>query len=461
MYKNSYAVLIFLIIIGSSSCKKSDYLNAKPNEKLVLPETLSDYQAILDNEDVMNGSNRVGGILPDFLEAGTDDYYAISSITSRPNFEQNLYIWNDDIYSDYFVDNWNLGYRCVFYANVVLDGISELKSTANERTVYNNLKGSSLFYRSNAFFHLAQVFAPPFDSSTADTDFGLPLRLTSDLNERIERISVQQTYDKIISDLKEAISLLPSTPLYKTRPSKPAVYGLLARVYLSMRDYDNSLKYADSSLQLASVLLDYNQYNPANMYPFPRFNDEVIFQAICMRNPTTLPGIARVDSTLFAMYKNDDLRKALFFKENPSTGGHYFRGGYDGSFYIFSGLTVGEMFLIRAECNARKNNVAQSMNDLNTLMIKRWSNTVSYPTFTAIDASDALNKILAERRKELTFRGTRWTDLRRLNKEGYDITITRVVSGQIYTLQPNGLKYTYLIPPDVMGFNSDMPQNPR
>jgi len=101
------------------------------------------------------------------------------------------------------------------------------------------------------------------------------------------------------------------------------------------------------------------------------------------------------------------------------------------------------------------------MRDLNTLLQNRWRAGVFTPV-TATDADDALGKILAERRKELLFRGLRWTDLRRLNKEPRRaLTLTRTVNGQVYTLLPNDVRYVYAIPSNVLSFNPDMPQNPR
>ncbi len=100
------------------------------------------------------------------------------------------------------------------------------------------------------------------------------------------------------------------------------------------------------------------------------------------------------------------------------------------------------------------------MNDLNALLQKRFKTGFFVPLIAA-NSTEALNKILDERRKELIFRGTRWTDLRRLNKGGANITITRTLNGQTYTLAPNSLKYTYLIPTEVIGFNPNMAQNLR
>jgi hypothetical protein len=100
------------------------------------------------------------------------------------------------------------------------------------------------------------------------------------------------------------------------------------------------------------------------------------------------------------------------------------------------------------------------MAELNTPLQNRWLQG----TFTAVCAASsasALDIILVERRKELAFRGLRWTDLRRLNKEGRNISLTRLLNGSVYQLNPNSPDYILPIPPDVLGFNPNIQQNPR
>ncbi|HVV04491.1 MAG TPA: hypothetical protein VHC96_09735, partial [Puia sp.] len=65
------------------------------------------------------------------------------------------------------------------------------------------------------------------------------------------------------------------------------------------------------------------------------------------------------------------------------------------------------------------------------------------------------------RRKELAFRGLRWSDLRRLNKEEHGDTIYHGLNGQVHRLSPGSPNYVLPIPPDVLFMNSSMPNNPR
>jgi hypothetical protein len=67
---------------------------------------------------------------------------------------------------------------------------------------------------------------------------------------------------------------------------------------------------------------------------------------------------------------------------------------------------------------------------------------------------------LLERRRELLFRGLRFTDLLRLNKEGYQIALLRNLNGQQYALPPNSPLYVLPIPPDEIALTGEE-QNPR
>ena len=449
-----YAMSILFIM-----CKKSDYLSGIPDESIVIPKTLIDFQSILDNDRHMNGSF-VYGLTPSLGQAASDDYFMIDSyLNGFSLMYRNLYTWQDDIYSSDEINDWSIAYQCVFYANEVLDGIKNLSVSANEKSSFNNIKGSALFYRAHIFYQLSQTFATSYDSLTAKEDYGVPLKLTSDINEKVTRSSVQQLYDQIISDLELASTLLPNKPLFKTRPSRPAVYGLLAKVYLSMRDYKRALLFSDSCITAYNTsLLDLNNLNTIDSYPFARFNNEVIFQSVMNFNTDGSSGGSFVDTALYNSFADQDLRKSAYF--DLRTGYHYFKGSYDGTYNLFTGISNDEMFLIRSECNARIGNISSAMSDLNYLLNLRWSSG-TFVTMNPTDSHQALDLILSERRKELVFRGTRWTDLRRLNKENYDISISRTLNGQTYELPANSLKYTFLVPPTVLDFNQGMPQNPR
>lgn len=435
------------------ACDK-EKLDIKPSQSLVVPSTIEDLQKLMNNSGVLNST-------PSFGELGADNYYMTTAVwNARSIIEQNGYIWAKDIYPPgAVVADWNVQYTAVYYTNVVLYGLSQLEEQANTEA-YKKVKGCALFFRSLSFYNLAQLFCKPFDAATASTDPGIPLRLVSDVDVLIGRSTVQETYERIIADLKEAEALLPNNTTVKTEPSKAVVNALLARVYLSMRNYEKALLHSNASLALYSTLLDYNTLPTSGTTPvIPIYNAEVLLH-------TTLQGIGTfvsktncpVDTVLFNSYNNNDLRKNLFFVSSGSL--KIFRGSYTQSnISVFAGITTAEVLLIQAEGYARSGQISEAMNSLNALMVKRWKAGAFIP-FTANSQAEALDKILVERRKELIYRGLRWTDLRRLNLEGGNITLTRNVNATTYTLNPNSNLYVYPIPPMEMQYNP-MPQNPR
>lgn len=453
-----YIILAWVLFV-LGACRKSDFLNARPDNSLVVPANISDFQALLDNDIIINGAGN-NGIVPALGEAGADDHYLTDDYFNSGDFsvqEKNEYLWAKDPYPGIGMEDWDWPYRAAFYANVVLEGLSRIPATQESNEVWNNVEGTALFIRAFNFYQLAQVFAVPYDSVSSENDIGIPLRLSSDINEKIKRSTLQQTYTQIISDLQKAVQFLPVKALYPTRPSKEAAYGLLSRVYQTMEDYNKSLLYADSCLNLKPDLMDYNELNPNDRYPVSHDNIENMFSCTLIRNLPVLFAIA--DTDLYKSYDDNDLRKSVFFK--PYDGAPYFYGSYDGSGNLYSGIATDEIYLIRAECYAREGKTLKAMNDLNTLLIKRYKSGTFLP-LTATNANDALRLILEERRKELLLRGLRWTDLRRLNKDpDFAITLTRVINGQIYTLPPNDPRYVYPIPDDIISFNPGMKQNIR
>jgi tetratricopeptide (TPR) repeat protein len=439
--------LIVLISIIQFSCKK--YLDVRRTANQAVPSSLKDMQAILDNQ---YGNNSA----PSYLEFVADNHYLSDANWAAEGLEDRLsYIWDKDALVR--TDNWSRPYEGILNVNLVLDYLPRIGVNASEQGLYNTLKGTALFYRSYIFYQLAQLFCKPYSSSSS-TDPGIILRMTSAIAVPSVRATVQQTYEQIINDLKASTDLLPNTSLFSTRPTKAAAYAMLARVYLSMRDYSNAATAADQCLSQRSTLLNYNTLTNSTVPEFTN-NPEMLF--LSSGNHSLFgPGFNHIDSTLYKLYNVDDLRATVFFGTNNQT--HFWLGSYmiPGVRYsIFDGLATDEIYLVRAECRARAGDKDNAMADLNTLLHNRWK-TGQFTDLVASSPEDALAQILVERRKELLYRGLRWTDLRRLNIEGANITLTRKINGNIYQLPPNDLRWVLLIPAQEI-IQSGVAQNPR
>jgi starch-binding outer membrane protein, SusD/RagB family len=454
-HKFVLAIAVLFCLCINSACKK--FLDKKPDNQLAVPTKLEDLQALLDFPLHMNSQQS-----PSFGESSADDFFVTDDRYNALSFDQQgIYRWNRAEYR--FQNDWSKAYLPIYNANFCLEQLNAIPKTEQNEPHWNNVKGSALFFKSYNYLNLLWVYAKAYDAATAATDWGIVLRNSSDFNIPSVRTNNADSYNNVISLAKEAAQLLPDYPVHVMRPSKMAAYGLLARAYLSMRIYDSAYVYANRCLQLKSDLIDYNADNDisgsisANV-PFKRFNKETIFYTEMNANSSVhRTNVAFIDSFLYASYQTNDLRKTAFFRSN--TGHFQFKGSYAGSATIFfSGIATDEIFLIRAETNARAGRITEALNDLTTLMIKRWRNTVHFPPYVANTKEESLAIILAERRKELCMRGLRWQDVKRLNKEAANIVLTRIIHNKIYTLQPNTNYYALPLPADIIE-QTGIPQN--
>lgn len=448
---------LFILASALTSCQK--YLEKKYATDQVIVTKIPELQALLDRSSEMNKGT------PSLVIASADDHFFPESyFYSLPeDFYRHDYLWIK--YESLKSGNWATCYKAIFNANYCIDMLnsrSENIENKENESQRNNVLGSSLFFRAYYFCQVAWAFSKTYDEETADKDLGIVLRLTSDFTVPSTRSSVRETYGQIINDAKKSIGLLPDYSSHPFRPSKGAAYGLLARVYLSLRQYDSSWKYSNLYLHLNNELVNFNgdaaNFNGATAnYPMKKFNKEIVFYTESNTvNGSASSSLARVDTNLNALYEVNDIRKSAFFLKASDNIYYRFKGSYTESVNPFTGIATDEMLLTRAECYARMGEYISGMKDLNTLLSKRYNST--FANKEASNKEEALAKILTERRKELLQRGLRWMDLKRLNKEGANIIPTRIMTGKTYQLPPNDDRYALRIPDDIIAITG-MPQN--
>lgn len=450
---NVYTAALTISCLTLASCTK--FLDEKPAANLAVIRSLNDMQILLDNFQRMNQSTTGVG------EASADNYYLPSStFNSITESARNIYLWEEDIYAGAVLTQnpWASANNPIYYSNIVLGAIEDVPVAPNQEEQKRYLIGASHFFRARYWHVMAITWAPVYQKALAGNQLGIPLRLSPDFNLITTRASVEDSYRHIIADLEKAIRFLPINTPHVMRPSKSAAYALMSRVYLSMQEYDKCIQYADSSLLLNSYLLDYNELNPTSTRPIDQFNEEVLFHAMgTVLNISTVNAL--IDSNLYRQYADSDLRKHIFFQD-AGGGAVRFKGNYFNGTTMFTGLTVAEVYLNLAESLVRTGRVEEGLAALNTLLLKRWRNG-EYEELTGLGQQGALGIILAERRKELVMRDTRWMDLKRLNLEDqWQTTIKRVVDGVEYTLPPNDLRYNIQIPMSVIELSGIQP-NPR
>lgn len=452
----------FLPLVIFWGCSKENvFLDEKPNQSLIIPITLSDFERLLNNQELFNitTDHSLG-------TAASDEYYLPDAVFNGLSYEyvRNQYIWGSNIEEGSLGSNygseWKIGYEQVFYCNVVLEGLEKLSTEEKSSSLYKEIKGRALFLRSWAFYNLVQTYAMPYNPTTAASLPGIPLRLSSDINAVSVRATVKECYDQIIRDLIIASGLLPDFTVYKTSPSVVASLGFLARVYLAIAEYEKALEYSNYFLSKNATLTDFNTL-PAvrNTSISTEFLDEDVFQVSMRSDSPALRQRARITQQFYNYYSDNDLRKTRYFR---ITGGEiFFKGSYSYLGQHYTGIATDEIYLIRAECYARNNQPDLALTDLNHLLKFRWEADSIFIPLQANSANEALEIVLLERRKELLFRGVRWTDLRRLNQETeFQTTLSRTVNGQHYFLSPGDKRYALPIPAEEIQL-SGIPQNDR
>lgn len=451
------ALCLLWLSAAATGCGK-EFLSAKPDQALLVPKSLDDFQAIMNNAVVMNYS-------PGLPLISTDEFHigAGAGLSALPSVQKNAYLWQADIFEGASSQDWNLPYQQVFYSNVVLEGLEKLVPAAGQKTQWDRLKGSALFFRSLAYYQLVSQFARPYGPGS-QTDPGIPLKGSSDVNEKVQRGNVKLVYSRIVEDLKASVPLLEQmpAPTLLTRPSRLAAMALLARVCLSMGDYAGAGDYADSCLKLKSSLLDFNSLSAGASRPISftaAGGSEVIFWHWMLSYQFGSSLAVGAQQELLQSYAANDLRRQVYFRDRGN-GIFTFKASYTGDSYLFTGLAVDELYLIRAESRARSSDVAGALADLETLMRRRYAKASFVPSVAA-SAEEALKLVLSERRKELFARGTRWTDLRRLNQEpGFEVELSREMGGERYRLEPGSDRYVFPIPLNEI-WSSGIAQNER
>ena len=157
-------------------------------------------------------------------------------------------------------DYYQSMYEVIFRSNNLLNYI-DAADASNQASYTAEVK----FLRAYAYFKLVRLFGD------------VPLVLTPidpDNNEAAyTRVPAAQIYDQIIVDLQEAVNVLDNT--HKSRASKGAAQGILAKVYLSLE----TPAYAEAEA-LCEDIITSNAYALVDNYHdvfYSELNSEIIF----------------------------------------------------------------------------------------------------------------------------------------------------------------------------------------
>lgn len=473
IFKIKYIIILLAAQIFVSC---NDYLNNQP-KGYTIPTYAEDYEKLLNSQGLMSISDGSLELFTDNVhlldKTQTASYYIF---INKSESVRNIYSFKPGQINvlgdkDYI---WGNAYSRLFTYNIIINNVMASKGSEQLKL---RVKSEALFARAYEYYFLVNTYAKQYNQATAGSDYGVPYIKEGDINQTYKRNTVAEVYQNIIDDLKEAEPNIQNTVPNRSHPNKAAVYSFYAKIYLSMGNYNEALKYANDALTINANLVNLNNYDKKEGTTWGRVHlkgntserlpDINSPEANYFKNISgTLQGSVMLSRNMRDLYVKDlngakDLRKEYFFAEDQvNLGGStdYFAG--ECAFVLYTntnmGLTSVENYFIAAECEARVGSIERAMQLVNKVRENRLS---AISLLTAANKEEALTKVLEEKRREYCMRGPiRLFDLKRLNLEpNRQVTITHSADGEVFTLAPNDNKYIFPINQDILDFNPDMP----
>lgn len=377
----------------------------------------------------------------------------------------------------------------ILACNIVLEKVPAIEMDENLKT---RILGEAHFLRGLYYFILVRFFGdvPLIMVQQNAGDDLKPARTPKD-----------QVYEQIIKDLTDAMTMLPPREDYSGadvgRASKGAATGILAKVYLTLGDYQKTVdlckqvtalgyklndNYADNfsavnkntqeslfEVQYSGATTygffdDFNQASWVSTFTGPR-NSDFVGGAYGWNQPTQ----EFVDS-----YEAGDLRKdvTVLYEGCPQFDGKDYKASYSGTGYNlrkflvpksispdyntnpedFVVLRYADILLMEAEALNELGQMDAAIVPLNEVRER-----AGLEDKEANVSKDEMRKvILHERRMELAFEGQRWFDLIRVQNGQFGLdflhSIGKVNASQKFLLLP--------IPQVERDANSNLTQNP-
>ena len=483
---------ILYLLIGMLVLACDDFLSKEPTKSSAQKvETLDDLEAIL-NEPSTHHLLR-GAVVNFFCTDNTELPLEVFK-EYKGNFyiyQVQQYLWEAavDVRTDSY---WNACYAAIWNANLIINMVDGMEG---DETRKENIRAEAYAMRAYKYFMLAQTYCLHYTAATADEP-GLPLRKRTDFEENLDRSTLEETYRLIDADLQEALKLTVSFADKRWRASRASVNAFAARYYLYRGNYTEAEKCANMALGEFSELVDYTTISrylyrtysvptsdgQISLFPvyYPdtykytskqelewkeQYQTEIENEASYLILPST---------ELLNLYKEypHDLRYELFMVEGYmdyyGVNEHAWYGYVIlGSGKVYTGPSVAEMYLIRAECKARNNDISGCMSDLEIVREKRFASENYLVLPMPKNRKEAVQIVLDERRREAPF-ALRWMDLRRLTSDelmdpivvkrtfwpldGGDVNMKAGV--QEYILSPESRKYARPIGSDAINLSN-------
>ena len=422
--------LVCVMLLGSS-CKKS-FLEIQPKGSLIA-QTTNDYEQILNGIFLQTTLSA-----PIYL--GDDVALQKTYIDGVPLRVQRLFRYEDRVYeSDELPQEITAatGYiqRLYLFNKVINEVMSSSQGTDQQK---KQLLAEAKVGRAVCNLAFLTDFSLPYNPSSATIDQGIPIITTSDVTRTsFTRSSVSECYSAVIKDLTEALPDAGAL-VHRRRFSKMAAEFFLTKVYMNMQDFTSAKTHIDAAFSelprsaIPLALYDYNvvldpdtdsTWFPVNFLgalsntPLAANNSQIIYNI-----STTVWGLDFADAIVYTPYVASLFgatdKRLLLYSDTEMFGTFIYPKQVRRypNFFLDQGPSLPEMYLMRAEINARNNDLSNAKADLEVLRSKRMpAADARVPSTVASNQQALVHFILDERVREFALSGLRWSDMRRLS----------------------------------------------
>jgi tetratricopeptide (TPR) repeat protein len=480
------AVLILAVFI-LPSCKK--FLEENPRN---LVSVANFYKT---QDDAIAAVNAIYGYLNSTSTGSTagvyhSSFWVMAGLASdemqnnqfgAPDLDQ-LATFSHSSQNNSLLETWQMHYKTINIANIAIERIPSINMDATLRT---RLVNEAKFLRGLMYFNLVRLFG----------DVPLVTKEVEDLKPA--RAPAATVYDLIISDLSaaEGLPLDYAAGSGKGRATSGAAKSLLAKVYLTRKEYD---KAAAKALEV----INSNQYqlweDYANVFKLSSRNGKeaifsvgfgdgggaISFWEVGQFNVRLLPrelteeGVENSQGWqiptmhLYNSYDADDRRRSVTFvtevrNRNGSTTQirPYIQKYWDrvaepkanGSFNDFPVIRYADVLLMYAEALNELGNSATAHEYINKVRRRARFNGTTYlnvlPDYVGLSKEQFKTAVLDERRKEFVAEGHRWFDLARTG------TLQTLVPLAKPGVVPQAKHYVMPLPQRERDLNENLDQN--
>jgi hypothetical protein len=320
-------------------------------------------------------------------------------------------------------DIWRVLYSRLRHVNFLIETLDELNDPK-----FASIKGEMYYFRALIYYNLVTRWG------------GVPI-LKKRTYDVVQRSTENAVWDFILSDLEISEANIGDFS-NKWYASKPAVYGLFAKVYLALKRNDKVIEYCNKVIALNRFVQSTTANEYATMFIAGSNSTEVIFGFLNNNSSNKHLFFQKVndvdgtweysaESTLFtSLYSNYTLGAAVFMGDRRRTAVFSsdanriikFPNGISGQQLVATSnrehtplnvIRLSEILLMKAEAQGAG---VESAATLKLYFLNRYTSPPAESAIASLNSVDFQNMILNERRREFFGEGKWWYDIKRTGR---------------------------------------------